>query len=263
MFGDGPNCEFWRFIIGLDEMAMSCEVGLYLDFGVRDGAPTGCNGRLDNFHMGQWTQGKHYGVALPEGSCPRNLMAFPSGSTPSADLIDLYADDQAAWVEDFSVALVAMLANKELQLVDSGYTAQSSSCNIPKEDGEFICEPSHSTGSGGSGNTATTEGSTTGGGTTTDDGAVRLSSYPSGGLQGRRMVEHEPHNCCLCCGCWCLLSLLLVQVGWRFTEEENGELSVATGGGTRIREQRTFAGRWVSRGEPGRWKMCQLILLGI
>ena len=40
MFGDGPNCEFWRFIIGLDEMAMSCEVGLYLDFGVRDGAPT-------------------------------------------------------------------------------------------------------------------------------------------------------------------------------------------------------------------------------
>ena len=77
------------------------------------------------------------------------------------------------------------------------------------------------------------------------------------------MVEHEPHNCCPCCGCWCLFSLLLLlQVGWRFTEEENGELSVATGGGTRIREQRTFAGRWVSRGESGRWKMCHLILLG-
>ena len=193
MFGDGPNCEFWRFIIGLDEMAMSCEVGLYLDFGVRDGAPTGCSGRLDNFHMGQWAQGKHYGVALPEGSCPRNLMAFPSGSTPSADLIDLYADDQAAWVEDFSVALVAMLANKELQLVDSGYTAQSSSCNIPKEDGEFICEPSHSTGSGGSGNTegATTEGSNSGGGTTTDDGEVRLSSYPAGRVVVYRGGEWE------------------------------------------------------------------------
>ena len=50
-------------------------------------------------------------------------MAFPPGSTPSADLIDLYAEDQAAWVQDFSTALVAMLANKNLQLVDSGYTA--------------------------------------------------------------------------------------------------------------------------------------------
>ena len=121
--GEGQNCEFWRFIIGKDEMAMQCEVGLYLDFGVKDGGPTGCSGRLDNFHMGRWAQGRNTGVNLPEGYCPRNLMAFPPGSTPSADLIDLYAEDQAAWVQDFSTALVAMLANKNLQLVDSGYTA--------------------------------------------------------------------------------------------------------------------------------------------
>ena len=102
-------------------------------------------------------------------------MAFPPGSTPSADLIDLYADDQAAWVEDFSTALVAMLANKNLQLVDSGYTAQSSSCNIPNEDGQLTCNPVSSTGGGGD-----TESATTGGGGATDDGALRLSSYPAG-----------------------------------------------------------------------------------
>ena len=157
-------------------------MGLYLDFGVRDGAPTGCSGRLDNFHMGRWAQGQNTGVNLPEGSCPRNQMAFPPGSTPSADLIDLYADDQAVWVEDFSTALVAMLANKNFQLVDSGYTAHSSSCSFPNEDGEFTCNPvNNSTGGAGS---AATEGATTGGATTesatTDDGTVRLSSYPAG-----------------------------------------------------------------------------------
>ena len=178
--GEGQNCEFWRFIIGKDEMAMQCEVGLYLDFGVKDGGPTGCSGRLDNFHMGRWAQGRNTGVNLPEGSCPRNQMAFPPGSTPSADLIDLYADDQAAWVEDFSTALVAMLANKNLQLVDSGYTSRSSSCNFPNEDGQFTCNPVNNTGGGGDTESATTAGGGTTAGGATDDGAVRLSSYPAG-----------------------------------------------------------------------------------
>ena len=43
----------------------------------------------------------------------------------------------------------------------------------------------------------------------------------------------------------------LVQVGWRYSKEVNGELCVETGGGTTTRVLRTFAGRWVTLGEAG------------
>ena len=38
------GCEKFRFISGVDEMALSCEMGLYFQFEVKDGFPTGCPG---------------------------------------------------------------------------------------------------------------------------------------------------------------------------------------------------------------------------
>ena len=39
------GCEQYRFISGLDEMALPCEIGLYFDFNVTaDGIPSGCPG---------------------------------------------------------------------------------------------------------------------------------------------------------------------------------------------------------------------------
>ena len=39
------GCEQYRFISGLDEMALPCEIGLYFDFNVTaDGIPFGCPG---------------------------------------------------------------------------------------------------------------------------------------------------------------------------------------------------------------------------
>ena len=39
------GCERWRFILGVDEMALPCEIGMYLDFNVTDdGIPYGCPG---------------------------------------------------------------------------------------------------------------------------------------------------------------------------------------------------------------------------
>ena len=37
-------CEAYRFISGIDEMALPCEMGLYFDFQNKDGFPTGCPG---------------------------------------------------------------------------------------------------------------------------------------------------------------------------------------------------------------------------
>ena len=42
---ENGGCEAYRFISGVDEMAMSCEMGLYYDFKVSDdGIPYGCDG---------------------------------------------------------------------------------------------------------------------------------------------------------------------------------------------------------------------------
>ena len=39
------GCEKYRFISGLDEMALPCEIGLYYEFNVTDdGIPYGCEG---------------------------------------------------------------------------------------------------------------------------------------------------------------------------------------------------------------------------
>ena len=45
----GGGCESYRFISGLDEMALPSEMGLYFDFEVtEDGIPYGCPG-LEKF----------------------------------------------------------------------------------------------------------------------------------------------------------------------------------------------------------------------
>ena len=52
------GCEAYRFISGLDEMALPSEIGLYFDFEVTDdGIPYGCPGFeiFDSVHF-NWTQ---------------------------------------------------------------------------------------------------------------------------------------------------------------------------------------------------------------
>ena len=37
-------CQWFALISGIDEMALTCEMGLYFDFQNKDGFPTGCPG---------------------------------------------------------------------------------------------------------------------------------------------------------------------------------------------------------------------------
>ena len=148
--GQQPNCEFYRFIIGRDEMAMNAEIGLYFDFDVVNGAPVGCGGTFDNFNMESWQHGRFYGIE--HISCPRNMLADPLGSTPTHQLIENYADDQALFIKDFSSALFKMLSNGYTNLVDSQYIIAPDKCTIPESSTSlFICN----SGSGESGGTNT------------------------------------------------------------------------------------------------------------
>ena len=49
------GCEMWNFNFGIDEMALSAEIGLYFDFEVtEDGIPYGCPG-MNRFNSTWWT----------------------------------------------------------------------------------------------------------------------------------------------------------------------------------------------------------------
>jgi hypothetical protein len=54
----GWGCEAYRFISGVDEMALSCEMGLYYDFNVTDdGIPYGCDGFTEGWvNNGKYSQ---------------------------------------------------------------------------------------------------------------------------------------------------------------------------------------------------------------
>ena len=64
--GEGDNnvwggCEKYKFISGVDEMALSCEMGLYYDFNVTDdGIPFGCPG----FSQGWVNQGISFAFGM-------------------------------------------------------------------------------------------------------------------------------------------------------------------------------------------------------
>ena len=51
-------CQWFALISGIDEMALTCEMGLYFDFQNRDGFPTGCPGfeEFDGSQTEYWRQ---------------------------------------------------------------------------------------------------------------------------------------------------------------------------------------------------------------
>ena len=120
------GCEQYRFIVGLDEMALSCELGLYLNFEVTpDGIPYGCPG-LKTFNATYWPMGYGYTWSrmpnrpVPHGdwdwhkadpNCGLNTLQEPQGSTPLHQIFEEYASNQTAFISDFVPVLEKMLMN--------------------------------------------------------------------------------------------------------------------------------------------------------
>ena len=87
---DADNCERFRFAFGEDEMAMNCEMGLYLQFDVENGIPKNCPG-LENFNMENWVNDRN--KFAYNQSCPLN-MHQEDGDLPVSSIIAEYASDQ-------------------------------------------------------------------------------------------------------------------------------------------------------------------------
>ena len=122
------GCERYRLVSGIDETAMSSEIGLYFDFKVtEDGIPYGCPGmetfKSDNFNKSYsftWsttpkrsnpdpTNPRHWLKADP--NCPPNTSELPKGSTPLHLIFEEYAKDQNKWITDFISAYEKMISN--------------------------------------------------------------------------------------------------------------------------------------------------------
>ena len=125
------RCERFYTNLGQDEIALNCEVGLYLDFKVSDtGIPYGCSGletfnntvwkstpngcpgcwsrvpRVENpdpFNNGHWQ--------ADEVTCPLNKLQEPIGSTPLHEVFEEYAADQQKWVNDYVPTFEKMISN--------------------------------------------------------------------------------------------------------------------------------------------------------
>jgi len=111
------GCEQWRLIIGKDEIALNCEMGLYLDFQVTDGVPHGCPG-LEHFNASMASDEKR-GVwshlpgerRLSQPLCGKQKIAEPPGSTPVSEIMEEYANDQATWINDYILVFEKMMRN--------------------------------------------------------------------------------------------------------------------------------------------------------
>merc|ERR1711924_239596 len=135
------GCERFKFVGGRDHAALPSDVGLYIDFGDvdADGFPTGCN-----HNFAKWTDLKARGKSISENNnnpdkgsdrfinalygngtlpvsfedatishqpCGKNNFKASQTELPSYQIVEQFADDQAAWVVTFTVALEKMLSN--------------------------------------------------------------------------------------------------------------------------------------------------------
>ena len=152
------GCESYKFIIGRDEIALNCELGLYLDFKVANGVVYGCPG-LENFNASMQLNNGWFAVSQetasgPEGQpgCGKQTLAEPAGSTPTSQIMDEYANNQTTWINDFIRTMEKMMANGySVRLNNAPDHNANVNCPIPvlgSPNEKTLCyEPSPASGS--------------------------------------------------------------------------------------------------------------------
>ena len=104
-------CEAYRFISGLDEMALPCEMGLYFEFqNTGNGYPTGCPGFV-NFDgiKGKVSAATDGSKADPQ--CNLQSLSLPTSDNSTSWYMREYAVDQDRFIRDFVSTFDKMLSN--------------------------------------------------------------------------------------------------------------------------------------------------------
>ena len=108
------GCESYRFISGIDEMALPCEMGLYFEFQNRgNGFPTGCPG-FENFRSTGTTYGQSWsninGIKA-DPQCNLQSLSLPASDNSTSWYMREYAVDQDRFIRDFVAVFDKMLSN--------------------------------------------------------------------------------------------------------------------------------------------------------
>lgn len=125
--GCPESCLGWIFIPGADECMLSSDMGLYLDFNVSDGIPSGCKG-FENYNMDSWGRSPWSFPRHTVAQCQLNTLSVPAGTASLSQVVELYADNQTQFVNDFAQVLLKMLSNGYSNLTsapDAGMTGFS------------------------------------------------------------------------------------------------------------------------------------------
>lgn len=127
--------------MGVDETALSAEMGLYRDFSVRAGVPYGCLG-LETFNATMWRKGFHYTFSIRDGQkaeplCPVNKLVGPGDALPLHKIVEDFANNQQHFIDSFVPALEKMLSNgyDEADLVNGPDTSTDIQC--PRVDPKY------------------------------------------------------------------------------------------------------------------------------
>ncbi len=139
------GCERFKLIPGADEIALNCEMGLYLDFQVTDGVPHGCPG-LEHFKEEMASDKKSAIWSKPAGSkgkaqpeCGKQMIAEPEGSTPVYKIMEEFADDNNVWIDAFTLAMEKMMRKGYSGLQATPDVNINQECPIPKRDDFVTC----------------------------------------------------------------------------------------------------------------------------
>merc|ERR1740121_3444303 len=91
-------------------------MGLYLDFNVSKGIPAGCKG-FENYNMDSWGSSPWSFPRHTVAECPLNTLSVPAGTASLSQVVELYANNQTQFVNDFALALTKMLSNGYSNLI--------------------------------------------------------------------------------------------------------------------------------------------------
>ena len=114
---DKNMCEKFRFVTGLDETALNCEMGLYFEFGTDyNGYPTGCPGFDVTPFDGNSSSYDEMWSNVPSGvkadpQCPKQMLSVPESAQPTHWYMETYAREQELWFRDFESVLDKMMMN--------------------------------------------------------------------------------------------------------------------------------------------------------
>ena len=142
------GCERYRFANGLDDMAINAEMGLYLQFDQVNGIPVvGANGTclgLKDFNMNKWMESNKsrnkYRRAWDHG-CGLNMRREPENDKPVSSYFNIYAENQATWVKDFTQTFEKMAQNgyQDLDLTDAPKSWENVFCRKTGEGMKIEC----------------------------------------------------------------------------------------------------------------------------